>query len=254
MSPMRRLLLVLLVLSLPACDGGTRAPPPTPTPTGSPSSIPTGPTGSPSPSASPSASPRPIPPAWASPIEEDLAAADLPNEALVPPGATLGERVELPAAGSVPDQVAVTYTIGDDPFAAEHGFAVWQRFPEAPAWSVAYAFVDAPKEGVLGIRLESGDLTGDGHADVLTFEDRGGSGACGTWTVVSGGTDDTSRIFHKQTCDAEIVIANGGLELREAVFEPDDPHCCPSAFRTSRQEWNGDRFVVVSSEETPTGS
>jgi hypothetical protein len=234
------------VLVLAACDGGAFDGPtssPTGPPPGSPTASPTGPTGSRSPTASPI--PRPIPPAWAAPIEEDLAPAELPDEALVPPGATLTARAELPAAGDAPDQVAVAYVLGDDPFAAEHGVAVWQRFPEPPAWSVVYAFVDPPEEGVLGIRLRSGDLTGDGHAEVLTFEDRGGSGGCGTWTVVSGGAADTVRIFKRDTCDAEYRIAGATLVLREAIYEPDDPHCCPSAFRTATLEWNGERFVVT---------
>ncbi|HET7236771.1 MAG TPA: hypothetical protein VFK59_10115 [Actinomycetota bacterium] len=254
---MRRFLCLLVgvLLALPACTGSGDAddgPSPSVVPTAT--TPPDTPSPEPTSSPTPEPSPRPIPPAWARPIEEDLDPEALADDALIPPGATLTGRVELPAAGSTPDQVAVAYALGEDPFAAEHGVAVWERFADLPAWSVVYAFVDPPEEGVLGIRLEAGDLTGDGHADVLTLEDRGGSGACGTWTVVSGTAEDTARIFRRQTCDAEIVIDDGGLRLREAVFEPDDPHCCPSAFRTSRLEWDGERFVVVSSDETPAGS
>jgi hypothetical protein len=161
-------------------------------------------------------------------------------------------RIELPAAGTVPDQVAVAYVVGEDPFAAEHGVAVWQRFPDEPAWSVVYAFADPPEEGVLGIRLNSGDLTGDGHDELLVLEERGGTGACGTWTVVSGTGADTSSIFTRETCDTEIAIVDGALVVREAVYEPDDPHCCPSAFRTVTLRWNGERFARTGVEVEPT--
>jgi len=248
----RRLaLLVLLVVTGVACEGEERvAPTGAPSPTASPSPLPP-PTPSPS-SPTPSESPRPIPPAWALPIEEDLLPGELPGAALVPPGAELTARVELPAGGGLPDQVAVAYGIGEDPFARQHGFAVWERFAEPPAWSVVYAFVDAPRRGVLGIRLQAGDLTGDGHDDVLVFEETGGSGACGTWRVVAATEEGTTLLFKRKTCDAELLIRDGALELREAIYEPEDPHCCPSAFRYATLEWDGARFVETASRLEPT--
>jgi hypothetical protein len=245
---------LVVAVAVAACDGDGRdvaRPSGSPTPSISPSPSPPA-SSSPSPSPSPTAQARPIPPAWASPIHEDLAPADLSDEALVPPDAEVTDRVTLQAGGGLPDQVAVAYVVGDDPFAAEHGFAVWQRFPEPPAWSVVLAFVDAPSEGVLGIRVQPGDATGDGHDDVLTFEDIGGTGACGTWRVIAATADGADEVLRRRTCDAEFVIAPGGLDLREAVYESDDAHCCPSAFRYSTFEWNGERFVRTSAVVEPT--
>jgi hypothetical protein len=242
---------VLIAVLLSACEGGgtTAAPTSSPSPSVSPSS----PSRSPSSSPSPSAEPRPIPPAWANPIDEDVAPEDLADELLVPPGARLTDRVTLAAAGGLPDQVAVAYVVGDDPFAAEHGFAIWQRFPDTPAWSVVLAFVDAPEEGVLGIRVQAGDVTADGHEDVLTFEETGGSGACGTWRLLAADADGTDQRLKRRTCDAEFVIAGGALELREAVYEPGDAHCCPSAFRYTTLEWDGREFVETDVVVEPTG-
>lgn len=248
MGPVRRLALVgLLLVIAPACGGQERT-----SPTGTPSAsatttTPPSVTATVTSSPSPTASPRPIPPAWAAPIEEDLAPAELDDGALVPPGAELTGRIDLPAGGGLPDQVAVAYAIGEDPFAREHGFAVWQRFAEPPYWSVVYAFVDARERGVLGIRLQAGDLTGDGHEDVLVFEETGGSGACGRWRVAAAAPEGAVTAFKRQTCDAEFQIRGGALELREAVYEPGDPHCCPSAFRYATYEWNGQRFEETSS-------
>jgi hypothetical protein len=254
----RRLAIVsVLAVALAACGGEdvaigptgeTGASPSSPSPTrDSPSPTET-PSGSPSPSA------RPFPPAWAMPIEDDVEPHELDDGELVPPGAELTDRVTLPAGGGLPDQVAVTYVIGDDPFAAEHGFAIWQRFADAPPWSVVFAFVDAPEEGVLGISVQTGELTGDGHDDVLAFEQTGGSGACGRWRVIAATPEGTDRLLQRRTCDTEILVADGALEMREAVYEPDDPHCCPSAFRFTTLEWDGERFAPTHVREEPTAS
>jgi hypothetical protein len=244
----------VLAAALAACDeGGTAA---TPTARPSPSAT-TGPsvtvTPEPTPPTSPEPSPsaRPIPPAWAAPIDDDLHPEALPDEALVPPDAQVTDRLTLPAVSGIPDGVAVAYVLGADPFAAEHGFALWQRFEEAPAWSMVFAFVDPPREGILGIRLVAGDLTDDGYQDVLAFEDRGGTGACGTWRVITPDPGAASEIFRRTTCDTQIRIAGDAMEVREAVYEPGDPHCCPSAFRLSTLRWNGLRFRETVSRIEP---
>ena len=249
----RRLAAVaILALALGGCGGTERSlPTPSPVPggTGSPSishsPVPTSPPG---PTAAPS---RPIPPAWATPIEGDVPPEDLDVTSLVPAEADPTSRVVLPAAGGVADQVAVAYVVGADPFAAEHGFAIWQRFDEPPAWSVVYAFVDAIAAGVLGIDVQSGDLTGDGHAETLTFEETGGSGACGRWRVVLTSLEDTRQVWSRRTCDTTATIADGALQVREAIFGPEDPHCCPGAFRTTTLTWEGGSFVETGVEESP---
>jgi hypothetical protein len=230
----------------------------------SPSVEPTTTTGTPSPdptttpdatsTPTPDASPRPIPPAWAEPVEEDLDPADLSDERLVPPGATLTDRATLPEGGGLPDQVVVAYVLGADPFAAEHGVAVWERFPQAPTWSVVLAFVNEPSDGVLGIGFQTGDLTGDLHDDVLSFEEMGGTGACGRWRVLASSAAGTEVILEERTCDTEMWIAGSALQRREAIYGPNDPHCCPRAFRTSTLEWDGERFEVTAVVREPAGT
>jgi hypothetical protein len=251
---MRRLLSLAIGLALaaPACtgDGGANGSP-------SPSVVPTATT--PSDTASPdptsTSAPRPIPPAWAEPIEQDLDPAAITDERLVPPGATLTARVVLAEGGGLPEQVVVAYVVGSDPFAAEHGVAVWERFPDPPAWSVVLAYVDKPAAEVLGIRLQTGDLTGDLHEDVLAFEDMGGTGGCGRWRVLAASAAGTETVFQEQTCDTQVSIVGETLEVRGAIFEPEDPHCCPSAFRTSTLEWDGQGFTETSSrvDDAPSG-
>jgi hypothetical protein len=104
---------------------------------------------------------------------------------------------------------------------------------------------------VLGVRLSSADLTGDGVDDLLTEEQRGGSGACATWRVIASAAGSAAEIFLRDGCDTEISAINGTLEIREAVYEPGDPHCCPSAYRTTVLAWDGQAWQQLSSELKP---
>ena len=172
---------------------------------------------------------------------------------LVPPEARIASQVG-PALGvaSQPeanDQIAVTW-FDEDPPEGTTGLIVWQRFEDPPAWRAVYAFTDPPRKGVFGIRLDPGDVTGDRIPDLLTFEDVGGSGACGTYRVVATSVGDASEIFRREACDTQIAISAGDLRIREAVFHADDPHCCPSAFRESVLRWNGTSWDEISSEVT----
>ena len=114
-----------------------------------------------------------------------------------------------------------------------------------------YAFTDPGRLGVFGIRVEAGELTGDAIPDILSFEDVGGSGACGTYRVIATAAGDAREIFRRDVCDTQIAISGGDLRIREAVFHGGDPHCCPSAFRESTLRWSGTSWDEVSSEVVP---
>jgi hypothetical protein len=243
-----------LVLALAACDGGGMERSPTPSSSPSP-----GVTASPS-TTSPSVAPSPTPSPSASPPLELHLPADAPSEVsdpaalaaigagdlatLAPPGATVVHTATLGARG---DRIALTWRRGDDPFAAEQGFIEWRLLEVGPSWQAVSAFTDKARKGVLGIDLETGDLTGDGVPDALTLEQRGGSGACGTWRVIISTPEAAAEAFRHAACDTEIRIDGSTLALREAVFGPEDPHCCPSAMRYATLVWDGETFVETSS-------
>ncbi len=242
----------ICVVTLAACtdDGAGTPSPSTATVTSSATAPPPDPVPTPSSTGSPAPSPVPEPthlqlPADAPTMVDDaraitdIAAGDV--RSLVPPGATVA-FTEVAAAPF--DQIAVAWERGADPFAAERGFVLWQRTEDRGAWRAVYAFTDAPRRGVLGIqRPQRGDLTGDGVDELVTFEDRGGTGACGVTRVISPRAGAADEIYKRATCDAETSVVGIALEIREAVYGPDDPHCCPSAFRTTTLEWDGERFV-----------
>ena len=221
--------------SRPASTGSTPAPPsPTPTPTVTPS----GPW---------SAGNRAVEVPRGAPTtyRRALSADQVPARELIPRHAAVVSAWRLAQPEVAVPQVGIAWSRGPDPFSAEHGFVVWQAFPSRPAWRAVYAFYDPPSTAVLGVRFETGDVTGDGMPDALTFEDLGGSGACGIWRVIASEVGSAREIYRKQTCDGELRISEGDLVLREAVFAPSDAHCCPSRYRTTTLSWDGGTWRVV---------
>ncbi len=257
-TPLALACAILLASACDATERDVRPSPgvgatPSPTVTGAPSPSPSGPPGPDLPPEPTIQLPKDAPTTVDEPDALDrIAAGD--REPLAPPGATvsLAEILETPEDRL--DQIAFAWRRGEDPFASEHGFSVWQRFENGPAWRVVYAFTDPPSAGVLGVGLEAGDLTADGLPELLTFEQVGGTGACGTWRVISPATGSAMEILRRATCDVEIAIVDGGLRVETAVYRPDDPHCCPSAFRITRLEWDGGTFVRTERQlvEAPT--
>jgi hypothetical protein len=269
---MRRIVPLLLLgclWLLPACDrdvvSSPTAPISGPVPTTSPSGTTgatgattetgaTGPTPA-SPDPSPSATPTlDLPPDAPTLADGALDADALAAEAyapLVPPGSTVTSSATLAVPTDPIDQIALTWRRGADPFAPQTGLVVWQRPGAEQDWRAVYAFTTRPASGVLGTSVEAGDLTRDGIEDLLTLEQRGGSGACGTWRVVESRPGAPRETFRLTACDTEVTIAGGDLEVREAVFDADDPHCCPSAVRTTTLRWNGQRWERTSRTTEP---
>jgi hypothetical protein len=216
-------------------------------------------TASPSPSPTPAVDPDVRLPEGMPAVVDDPAklasidAGDLTS--LAPADTSITSRVQTVGAvvgsGPVPnDEIALAWA-DEGPAERSTGLIVWQRF-EDESWHAVYAFTDPPRKGVFGIRLDIGDVTRDAFADVLSLEDVGGSGACGTYRVIASGMDDASEIFRRDTCDTQIAIADRDLRVREAVFHAGDPHCCPSAFRESILRWNGTSWDEVSTQVVPT--
>lgn len=252
--------IVFVVLLLASCVSAGE-PPPGSTATGSSASGSV--SGNPPPIGTPTQSPTPSPvrqpdlqlPADAPTTLDDpadVAGIEAGDHApILPPGAEETSVISHVEPDGPIDQITLAWRRGLDPFASEVGLVVWQRFEQSPTWRAVYAFTERPKAGVLGVRLSSADLTGDGVDDLLTEEQRGGSGACATWRVIASAAGSAAEIFLRDGCDTEISAINGTLEIREAVYEPGDPHCCPSAYRTTVLAWDGQAWQQLSSELKP---
>lgn len=247
MPAMRRLAALTILVLLASSCGGESAPVPSPSRTMEPTATPSGPspTGTVATPTPPPTSTIDVPVDAPTTYSRRVTSDKVPVADLVPLGAEVTTAWRLrPTADQVP-QIALAWTRGVDPFSAEHGFEVWQQFPDKPPWRVVYAFTDPPSEGVLGVRFDVGDATGDAIPDVLTFEDRGGSGGCGVWRVVQSGAGFATAILNRSTCDTQIQIASGTLRIRAAEYEPGDSHCCPSRFRITTIRWNGTGWTVA---------
>lgn len=244
---------MLLTAIATACtEGEGREVSPTPaTPSATPGVPSTSaPTGAPNPSPSPS-QPLGLPADAPTTFDEARTPKRLAEDGytgLAPPGATVTSAAVLTTPDAPFDQIALTWRRGEDPFASEQGLVVWRGAEGTPAWRAIHAFTDRPAKGVLGITLDHGDVTGDGLDDLLTFELQGGSGACGIWRVTGSFPGSAPEIFRRKTCDTELTIVDGALQLRRSIYEPNDAHCCPSAFRITDLEWDGEAFVETSSE------
>jgi|SRR5581483_3038122 len=248
---MRRRLLtlaVLIVLAAASCGGEPVPPPPSRTPVAT-TSTEEPPASPPTPAPPTSAAIR-LPPDAPTVYTGTVGPGELPVARLVPPGAQVQQTWVMQPPDDAIAQVGVVWSRGADPLSSEHGLEIWR--PAPPGWRVAFAFTDPVEAGVFGIRTETADLTGDGVPDLLTFEDVGGTGGCGTWRVIAIETGGPSQILRRRTCDTQIQPEGGDLKIRQAVFAPGDSHCCPSAFRTTTLRWNGSVWKVVDRVVTPT--
>jgi hypothetical protein len=243
---MRRLVVLAgIALAIGACDGGAS------TATRSPSSVPTAPSpGSPagasSMPATPSATPVRLPPGAARDLPDDVPAGDLDPARLIPRRADVEETWVV----DEPEAIVVAYVVpGDDPFRAERGTLVWRRFDDAPVWRAVAWFPTPAESGVLGVDGIVADVTGDGMGDVLLGAFTGGSGACARWSVVD--VDAADEVFVRDLCDGRIdpSVDPAGLSIGQAVYRVGDPHCCPSAFKTTVLTYDGDRTWTVASKD-----
>ena len=121
---------------------------------------------------------------------------------------------------------------GGDPFRRARGFVVWRREPgDDPPWRAVYGLAHGKRDGVLSISADATDLTDDGSDDALIREETGGSGTCATYRVIDLAAG--LAIWKRAVCDAEIQPSPDPIGLYEVtrIYDPGDPHCCPSAIR-----------------------
>jgi hypothetical protein len=213
----RSLLVLLLVPSIAACTRGKDAAAPGSSVTES------------SPPAAASV-PDGVPPAY----DDDAAAGDIPAAALIPVGADVTGSWH--AATSAGEAIVVAWSLpGPDPFRLDRGIVAWRRFddggaPWRPVWGHAYPGRRSPLQS---LTARIADVTADGSADAVVLAETGGSGACGTTSVIDLAV--AARVYRSRGCDRIVEPAADpvGLSVREAVYAPGDAHCCPSSVRTS---------------------
>lgn len=256
---MRRLPLVLalavVTVLMAACDNDHEGDGPvtiTPLPSGSPLPSDTEqPSTQPSPSVTVTPSPE-LPVGVPTSYDQDVSRQDVPSDALIPAGMELSNRwMTETGAGEV--IVVAYFKPSGDPFVQARGLVEWRRDEGAePPWTPVFGIAHAKDEGILGFEAVVGDVTGDGSDDLLIQEATGGSGACGNWRVIDLAA--ATERWAKSLCDArvDLHVDPAGIALNEAMYAPEDPHCCPSEFRTTVLVYEDGRgFVKDSVQSTP---
>lgn len=243
--------MTLVVVAMSSCGGdpgqptvSSEAPPPSET---------VAPSTPPAPTPTPSAGPMPeLPAGVPTSYDEDVPSREVPSDALIPPGTEVSNRWMARTDGGEVIVVAYFKPSGD-PFVQARGLVEWRRNEGAdPPWTPVFGVAHAKDEGILGFEAVVGDATGDGSDDLLLQEATGGSGACGTWRVIDLAA--ATERWTRSLCDARVDLHTDptGIALYEAVYAPEDPHCCPSEFRTTVFVYREDRgFVKDSVQSTP---
>jgi hypothetical protein len=172
---------------------------------------------------------------------------------LAPPRSTV-ETAVLRATGAVPEQVFVRWKRETRTGAgskagsltSEQGVLLWQadREGRATKWRVVYA---RRYPWYLTLEYATGDVTRDGHADVL-LDALQGSGGCGPWRVAATVAGRTRDIFSRDTCETRMAIEKGALVIDEPVGPCPDPRGsvhCSGGTRHVDKRWNGSRLVTA---------
>lgn len=146
------------------------------------------------------------------------------------------QRAVLPAAAGIPEQLAVVWQHGAP--RSLFSFGLLQR--EGGGWRRVY--VVRTRLRYESAQLQTGDVTADGHLDVLvSFVN--GSGGCGPRRLLATERARTRVIFYENSCDTNYTLRHGRLVLDAGWYTLQDSHCCPTYTRRTVLRWNGSRLV-----------
>jgi hypothetical protein len=167
------------------------------------------------------------------------------TQILVPPGARIVSRARLPATSTIPAQTVVVWSrpLADDPAVKRFGVEIRQ--------AGARVYAHRSPVNTLSVAFETGDFTGDGHDDVLVFDNTDGSGGCGVYRALATSPGAVRQVAVRLLCEDQgsIHLLRQGLVFR--MGEERDPktaqqtHCCYRFVRTTLRRWDGHRLVVA---------
>jgi hypothetical protein len=154
----------------------------------------------------------------------------------------------LPAAAGAPEQLAVHWSRefraragGLDTTEPQEGVLLWQRV--APTrWRIVYRRRAAD---YARIGLTVGDVTGDGHPDVLLVEEQG-SGACGPRVLVAWVAGRERTLVARNECESTFRLEHSALVVDEPVgacpYPAGSAHCFGGT-RDVAMRWSGAKLV-----------
>lgn len=181
-----------------------------------------------------------------------FAPGKLPLLELVPRDAEVVHGWSIPAGGRMPPQVAVwwqrTSLLGSS--LDTSGLAIWQRLPREARWRRVYSLL-FPVNRVEGVHIRAGNVNGDGHPDLLLFEDMGGSAGCGLYRLLASVHGHITQLSVRPGCydNARLRLRGGALVMYDGIVKDphtlDQIHCCWSVWLRTVMRWRGPTLVSV---------
>lgn len=172
---------------------------------------------------------------------------------LVPRDAAVQQSWRLPPAAGVPEQVVVTWARPPgDVQPKEYGLTLWQF--QNGAGRRLYRFNAPPfrRNGdveVHGIGVMTNDVSGDGHLDVLSWQDLGGTSGNGVYRLVITGKGSARQVFRRaNVTDSETIgLRSGSLIIDRGVKGSEDRttaiHPDYKRWQRTFYRWDGRRLV-----------
>jgi hypothetical protein len=184
-------------------------------------------------------------------LERQTEKATTSTQTLAPHGARIVSRATLPATATVPSQTVVVWArpLADDPAVKRFGVRLWQ--------GRTIVYEHRSPVNTESAEFEAGDFTGDGHDDLLVFDNTDGSGGCGVYRALATSPGSVRQVSLRLLCEDQgsIHLQRQGLVFR--MGEQRDPataqqtHCCYRFVRTTVRRWNGSELVAVRSSRKP---
>jgi hypothetical protein len=186
---------------------------------------------------------------------EAVNSARLPLLDLVPKDAEVVRAWRIPAGGSMPPQVAIQWqrvSLAGSSLDTG-GFVIWQQARRARGWQLVYS-LPFPAFRVSFLYVRAGDVNGDRHAELLLFEDMGGSAGCGVYRLLATTHRGARQLLARRGCadNTRVRISQGSLVMYDGLVR--DPrtlnqiHCCWTTWLRTTMRWRGSMLVSTSTD------
>jgi hypothetical protein len=170
---------------------------------------------------------------------------------LVPSDALAARSWTLAGGAGIGPEVAIEWqrtSLVSSPLDAS-GLLLWQGKRRSRVWHLAYSlrFPDT----VSGAYVRTGDVNGDGHEDLLLFEDMDGSAGCGVYRLLASVRGRIEQLVDRHGCsdNFHVRIHAGTLETYLGIVK--DPrtrnqiHCCWTTWLRTTMRWQGSHLTSV---------
>jgi hypothetical protein len=172
---------------------------------------------------------------------------------LIPRDAVVVRAWPIPAGGGVPPQLAIGWrrvSLLYSPLNTS-GLVIWQQAERS--WRLAYS-LRFPTGRVSSLYARAGDVNGDLHADLLLFEDMGGSAGCGVYRLLATTHGRVRQLLVRRGCtdDTRVGIARGSLVMYDGLVKDrrtlNQIHCCWTTWLRTTLRWRGPTLVSTATE------